>query len=81
MSIAAYMSCAKSLGLSSMKTDLKVLILEQTSLEVERPPTLFFERIRIAEAMDKKANDDGLDKNEEEEEAKKDKKALDFMFL
>ena len=31
--------------------------------------------------MDKKANDDGLDKNEEEEEAKKDKKALDFMFL
>lgn len=55
MSIAAYMSCAKSLGLSSMKTDLKLLILDQTSLEIEHPPTLFFERLRMAEAMDKKA--------------------------
>lgn len=32
MNIAAYMSFAKSLGLSSMKTDLKFLILDQTSL-------------------------------------------------
>lgn len=55
MSIAAYMSCVKSLGLSSMKTDLKFLILDQTSLDVEQPPTLFFERLRMAEAMDKKA--------------------------
>lgn len=55
MSIAAYMSQAKSLGLSSTKTDLKFLILDQTSLEIEQPPTLYFERLRMAEAMDKKA--------------------------
>jgi len=67
MSIAAYMSCAKALGLSSMKTDLKFLILDQTSLEIEQPPTLFFERLRMAEAMDKKAaGAGGVDESDEE---------------
>lgn len=57
MSIAAYMSCVKSLGLSSIKTDLKFLILDQTSLRVDNRPKLYFERLRMAEAMDKKGKD------------------------
>ena len=82
MSIAAYMNCAKSLGLSSMKTDLKFLILDQTSVEIERPPTLFFERLRMAEAMDKKAAElGGADESDDDKEQKKGRKENDFMFL
>ena len=82
MSIAAYMNCAKSLGLSSMKTDLKFLILDQTSVEIERPPTLFFERLRMAEAMDKKAAELGAaDESDDDKEQKKGRKENDFMFL
>jgi hypothetical protein len=82
MSIAAYMSCAKSLGLSSMKTDLKFLILDQTSLEIEQPPTLFFERIRMAEALDKKGVDAvNPDESDEEKEKKKGRSEHEFMFL
>lgn len=82
MSIAAYMSCAKSLGLSSMKTYLKFLILDQTSLEIEQPPTLFFERIRMAEALDKKGVDAvNPDESDEEKEKKKGRSEHEFMFL
>lgn len=82
MSIAAYMSCAKSLGLSSMKTDLKFLILDQTSLEIEQPPTLFFERIRMAEALDKKGVDAvNSEDSDKEKEIKKGRSEHEFMFL
>ena len=85
MSIAAYMSCVKSLGLSSIKTDLKFLILDQTSLRVDRCPKLYFERLRIAEAMDKEGKDqaDGNESDEDKDQNSSGgrRKDLNFMFL
>lgn len=82
MSIAAYMSYVKSLCLSSMKTDLKFLILDQTSMQIEQPPTLHFERLRMAEAMDKKAADAGAaEEIEQDKEQRKGRKVNQFMFL
>lgn len=80
MSIAAYMGFTKSLGLSSIKTDLKQLILDKTSLEAGQPPTLFFERLRIAEAMNKKEGDE-QDAEEDEKNLRKRHQDKSFMFL
>lgn len=48
MSIAAYMNYAKELGLSTVKTTLRQMILDKTALQVGEPPVLIFERLRIA---------------------------------
>lgn len=62
-----------------MKTDLKFLILDQTSVEIEQSPILFFERLKMAEAMDNR-DAQGSDSDEDEKEAKS-RKDHTFMFL
>jgi hypothetical protein len=49
MSIAAYLSLVKDLGLTAIKADLRFLILDKTSYKIETPPKLYVERIKMAE--------------------------------
>jgi len=71
MSIAVYMNGVKQLGISSIKSDLKSLILEQTSIEVEHHPTLYFERLRMAEAANKNEAEDAKDEVDDDEKTQK----------
>jgi hypothetical protein len=38
----------RDLSLSCVKSNLRILILDQTSVEVEKSPVLMFERLKMA---------------------------------
>ncbi len=48
MSIAAYLSCVKDLGLTDIKSEMRFLILDKTSHKVSNPPTIAYDRIKLA---------------------------------
>lgn len=48
MSIAAYLSCVKELGLSDIKGEMRYLILDKTALKVEEPPIVSYDRLKLA---------------------------------
>lgn len=61
MSIAAYLSCVKELGLSDIKCEMRYLILDKTSLKVEEPPVVSYDRLKLA-AEDEQRQNDGSEK-------------------
>ena len=77
MSIAAYMSCVKDLGLSAIKADLRFLILDKTSYKIENSPKLYVERIRMAELRDGEGEVNEYDSAPKEA---KQTTASDFIF-
>lgn len=48
MKLSAYMSSTRNLCLLSVKFDLRHLILEKTSIQIDHPKKLYFERLKIA---------------------------------
>lgn len=48
MTISAYMSFTRNLCLLHVKSELRHLILEKTSVQRENVPKLYFERLKIA---------------------------------
>ena len=49
MTIALYMKEIRDLSLNCVKTNLRFMILEKTSVDVEKVPTLLFDRLKMAE--------------------------------
>ena len=52
MSISAYLSFVKDLGLTDLKSELRHLIIDKTSHKVEHPPKIRFDKLKLAEAHD-----------------------------
>lgn len=84
MKLAAYMSSTRNLCLLNVKFDLRHLILEKTSVQVDHPSKLFFERLKLAKSREKD-EDSGNESDQEAEPRKvtrKEKqKQQDFMFV
>ena len=77
MSVAAYMSCVKDLALSAVKADLRFLIMDKTSFQIENPPKLYVERIKMAEVRDHGEEANEFDSAPAEQ---KQASASDFIF-
>ena len=62
MKLAAYMSSTRNLCLLNVKFDLRHLILEKTSILIDHPQKLYFERLKLAhknrELRDNEEDDD-----------------------
>ncbi len=62
MKLAAYMSSTRNLCLLNVKFDLRHLILEKTSVQVDHPSKLYFERLKLARSREREEdNDNGSD--------------------
>ena len=59
MTLSAYMSFTRNLGLMNVKFDLRHLILEKTSVQREHAPKLYFERLKIAHRNRENEEGDG----------------------
>lgn len=49
INIGLYMKDLRELSLNCVKTNLRFLILDQTSVEVENAPILYFDRLKMTE--------------------------------
>lgn len=86
MKLAAYMSSTRNLCLLNVKFDLRHLILEKTSVQVEHPHKLYFERLKLAHKnRDSLGEGNGSNLFDDESEAKlaalKADKKQEFMFV
>jgi hypothetical protein len=52
LNIGLYMKDLRDLSLNCVKTNLRFLILDQTSVAVEKTPVLYFDRLKMAEKAD-----------------------------
>ena len=52
MTIALYMKEIRDLSLNCVKTNIRFLILDKTSVDVEKAPTMFIDRLKIAEKQE-----------------------------
>jgi hypothetical protein len=89
LNIGLYMKDLRDLSLSCVKSNLRFLILDQTSVEVEKSPVLMFERLKMAGKQEALNSADsagqqqrkGPAEDQEKAEQQNSQAGRDFMFI